>query len=137
MTLSLIILMVVFILVAIAVAAVVYILSQHRKQEIQAHLRARDFVERQERAVWASANIMSARGGTLGSESGVSSWARYELSLQVTPPGGEPYLARTTWLVEAAQMSMLQQGQQLSVKIDQQDPKIVYPNADWAKYIPG
>jgi hypothetical protein len=136
MTLSLILLIGAAILVAIAIAAVVFTLGQHRKQETQAQLRAREFIERQERAVWALATVVSVRGGTLGSEGGVSNWARCELSLQVTPPGGEPYLARTTWLVEAVQMSMLQPGQELSVKIDQQDPKIVYPNNNWAKYLP-
>jgi hypothetical protein len=136
MTLSLILLIGAVILVAIAVAAVVYTLGQHRKQEMQAALHAKDFAARQESAVWALATLVSARGGVIGSESGVSSWARYDLSLQVTPPVGEPYLAHTTWLVEAAQMSMLQPGQELSVKIDQQDPKIVYPNNNWAKYLP-
>ncbi len=137
MTLSLIILIVAVILVSIAIAAVVYTLSQHRKQEMQAHLHAKDSVARQASAVWASAAVISARGGTIGSESGVSNWARYELSLEVTPPGGAPYYTRTTWLVEIARMSMLQPGQQLSVKIDQQDPNLIYPNADWAKYVPG
>ncbi|MBI4732019.1 MAG: hypothetical protein HY781_07830 [Chloroflexi bacterium] len=138
MTLSLVILVFVVVILAVAIAAVVYTVSQHHKGEMQAHLRAKDFVARQANAVWASATIVSARGGIIGGgEGGVSQWARYELSLEVTPPGGAPYHARTTWLVEVAQMSMLQQGQQLSVKIDQQDPKTVYPNASWAKYVPG
>ncbi len=137
MTLSLFILVFVVIILAVAIAAVVYTVSQHHQQETLAHLRAKDFVARQASAVWASATIVSVRGGIIGSEAGVSNWARYELSLEVTLPGGASYPARTTWLVEISQMSMLQQGAQVSVKIDQQDPKIVYPNASWAKYVPG
>lgn len=137
MTLSLVILVFVVVIVAIAIAAVVYTVSQHRKETLQAQQRAKDFVTRQASAVWASATIVSVRGGIIGSESGVSSWARCEISLEVTPPGGAPYHTRVTWLVDVAQMSMLQQGAQVSVKIDQQDPKIVYPNASWAKYVPG
>lgn len=137
MTLSLIVLGVFVIVVVIAIAAVVYTVSQHRQQGSQAQQRATDFVARQASAVWAGATIVNVRGGIIGGgEGGVSSWARYELSLEVTPPGGAPYLTRTFWLVEVAQMSMLQQGAQVSVKIDQQDPKIIYPNASWAKYIP-
>jgi hypothetical protein len=45
-------------------------------------------------------------------------------------------MTRLTWLVEVSRMFLLQQGQILSVKINQQDQKIIYPYGDWAKYIP-
>ena len=102
-----------------------------------AHLRSKEFVARQQTAVWASATIISSQGGIItGDFGGVSTWASYKINLEVQPPGGESYLTKATWLVEVAQMSFLRQGQQLSVKIDQQDPKIIYPNVSWAKYIP-
>lgn len=122
-------------IVIFAIAVVVVLLSQRQKLAADQE-RVQGFLKRQESAVWASAMIISVRGGVVGSETGVSQWARYELSLQVTPPNGETYSTHTAWLVDVAQMSMLQQGQQLSVKIDQQDHKIIYPNASWAKYIP-
>lgn len=125
----------VFFLILVAGGVILFILAQRQKVEAAA-ARNQEFIQRQESAVWASAMIVCARGGVMGSETGVSQWARYELSLQVTPPNGEPYSARTAWLVEVTQMSMLQQGQMLQVKIDQQDPHIIYPNASWAKYIP-
>ena len=138
MTGSLFVLAGVVIFLAVAAGAVIYTLSQRNAKMVQAHLRAKDFIARQQTAVWASATIMSMQGGIItGDMGGVSNWASYKLSLEVNPPGGEPYLARTTWLVEVAQMSMLQQGQQLSVKIDQEDPTIIYPNVGWARYVQG
>jgi hypothetical protein len=136
MTLSLIILIMFIIMVTIAIAAVLFTVKQHRTQGEQARQRVKDYLARQASAVWASAILINARDGIAGGgEGGVSNRARYELSLEVTPPGGTPYQARTTWLVEVAQMSLLQPGQQLSVKIDQQDAKIIYPNASWAKFV--
>lgn len=136
MAISLLILAGLALIVIFAIAVVVIVLLSQRQKLAADQERMQGFIKRQESAVWASAMIVSARGGVVGSETGVSQWARYELSLQVTPPNGETYSAHTAWLVDVAQMSMLQQGQQLSVKIDQQDPKIIYPNASWAKYIP-
>jgi hypothetical protein len=62
--------------------------------------------------------------------------ARTNLSLEVKPTRGGEYMTRLTWLVEVSRMFLLQQGQILSVKINQQDQKIIYPYGDWAKYIP-
>jgi len=138
MTASLFILAGAGVFLAIALGAVIYILNQHNAKMVQAQLRSKDFIARQQKAVWASATILSLHGGIVtGEMGGVSNRARYELRLKVNPPGGEPYLTRTTWLVEVAQMSMLQQGQQLSIKIDQEDPSIIYPNVGWAKFVSG
>ncbi len=122
-------------LVLIAGGVVLFILNQRHKVD-QAAVRNQEFLQRQQSAVWAGATVVSARGGVTGSEAGISQWARYELSLQVTPPGGQPYLARTNWLVDVAQMSMIQPGQQVSVRIDQHDTQVIYPGSNWAKYIP-
>ncbi len=124
--------------VVIVAGGVIYsAIVKRRRDDIAAHLRAEEFVDRQKTAVWASATILNTRGGVItGDLSGVSNWAGYMISLNVQPPEGKSYMTKVTWLVEVGQMSFLQQGHQLSVKIDQQDPKIVYPNAGWAKYVP-
>ncbi len=137
MSASLVILCILGILLVGAVGLVVFLIIRSRSQSDQAVRRAKLSLERQQSAVWAGATVVSARGGIVtGSDVGVSQWARYDLSLQVTPPGGAPYLAHTAWLVQVAQVSLVEPGRQLSVKIDQQDLQIIYPNGDWAKYIP-
>lgn len=136
MTGSLIILGIISIAVLGMVAVVIIVITQTQQKTAQAVKRNEEFLQRQQTAVWAGATIVSARSGVTGGEAGVSQWARYELSLQVTPPGGTPYLARTNWLVDVSQISLLQPGKQVSVRIDQQDPQIIYPASDGAKYIP-
>lgn len=125
-------------IVVLIVGSVIFVtVFNQRRKDIIRHENAEEFFKRQKTAVWASAEILNVRGGIItGNLSGVSGWARYEISLVVKPPNGESYMTRVNWLVDVRQMSIIQQGQQLSVKIDQQDPKIVYPNARWAKYIP-
>jgi len=125
-------------IVVFAIGGVVIVLLSQRQKLAADQERMQEFVKRQESAIWAGATIVSARGGVItGSEVGVSQRARYELSLQVTPPGGAPYLAHTNWLVDVGQISLLQPGKQVSVKIDQQDPQIIYPASGGATYLPG
>ena len=138
MAASIIILGFIAVLVVVSIAIVVVIINRQNNQIAQANLRAQEFREREKSAVWASATVLRAQGGVItGEMSGVSQWARYDLSLEITPPGGEVYMARTAWLVEVAQMGMLQYGQSVSIRIDQQDSSIIYPNVGWAKYIEG
>jgi hypothetical protein len=136
MTLTLLILIVFVLVLGVAGAAAFYAVRQHRQQETRLQEQAREFLDRQSHAAWATASLLSVSGGIIGSEHGVSNWARYELSLRVAPPEGEPYTARTAWLVEVARMSSLQPGQEIQVRIDLQDRQIIYPGADWARYIP-
>jgi hypothetical protein len=37
--------------------------------------------------------------------------------------------------VDITAMGFIQQGQEISVKIDVKDPKIIYPNSSWARYV--
>lgn len=137
MNVSIVVFVILALVVIVAGTMILITVIKHRRKTIAAHLRAEEFVVRQQEAVWASATIINSRGGIItGDLSGVSTWASYEMSLEVHPSGGESYLTKVTWLVEVAQMSFLRQGQQISVKIDQQDPKIIYPNAAWARFMP-
>ena len=60
-----------------------------KKEKVDEHTR-------QERAVWAWANILSSNQGTLSSF-GV---ARVEMQLEVHLPGNPVYPAKVTWLVD-------------------------------------
>jgi hypothetical protein len=56
-----------------------------------------------------------------------------DLRLEVQPPGGAPYLANTEWELNISSMSMVEPGKSVAVKIDGEDPEIIYPNVSWAR----
>jgi hypothetical protein len=88
---------------------------------------------RAESGAWAGATVISATTEAANFDPG-RGLARLRLVLQVTPAGGEPYQATTTWLVEQAALANVQPGQDLTVKIDPRDPRRIYPAAPWARY---
>jgi hypothetical protein len=90
-----------------------------------------DHRTRQERAVWAWAKILTA------SQAPVNTFrmARVELQLEIHMPGSPAYQARTTWLVEQESLASIEEGKEISLKVDPLDPKYVYPNGAWAKYL--
>ncbi|HTX91540.1 MAG TPA: hypothetical protein VMC09_10010 [Anaerolineales bacterium] len=86
---------------------------------------------RLERSVWAWAKILSAEAGTVSSL-GV---ARVEMQLEVHTPGTPAYPAKVTWLVDRESLEFVEQGKELSLKVDPQDLKYIYPNGSWAKVV--
>jgi hypothetical protein len=56
------------------------------------------------------------------------------LRLEIRPPQGEAYQVRTVWEVDPASIPKVQEGQQVAVKIDQEDPNIIFPRVSWAQY---
>jgi hypothetical protein len=90
-----------------------------------------DHRTRQERAVWAWANILSSSQGPVSSF-GV---ARVEIQLEVHLPGSPVYPAKTTWLVDKESLAYVEVGKELALKVDPQDPQYVYPNGSWAKFM--
>jgi len=86
---------------------------------------------RQERAVWAWAKILSANQGQVNTLRMV----RVELALEIHLPGTPAYQGKTTWLVEEQALASVGEGQEISVKVDPQDPQYVYPSGGWAKYV--
>ena len=86
---------------------------------------------RQDRAVWAWAKVLSATRGTTD----LSDRTRVELQLEVHMPGTPPYPATTTWLIESEGMQYVEEGKEISLKVDPQGPEYVYPNGPWAKFV--
>jgi len=58
-----------------------------------------------------------------------------EMVLNVRPPNGLPYETRTSWAVEPAMLSKVQEGCTVVVKIDSKDPKRIYPVEEWAEFL--
>ena len=86
---------------------------------------------RQERAVWAWANILSSSQGPVSSF-GV---ARVEMDLEVHLPGTPVYPAKITWLVDKESLAFIEAGKELTLKVDPLGPKYIYPNGSWAKSV--
>lgn len=84
---------------------------------------------RQERAVWAWAKILSSSQGELNT----FRMARVEMELEVHMPGSPVYQAKVTWLVEQDSLPAIQEGKEISLKVDPLGPQHVYPNGTWAK----
>jgi len=124
----------VFIIIgSILLIAAVMVFLVMRKQQLrwaEQSQRAEEYHQRQTRAAWAKAMIVNSRGGILGETK-----ARVDLSLEVTPEDGATYRALTVWLIDVIALSNFQPGQELQVKIDADDPSIIYPNSTSATYI--
>ena len=90
-----------------------------------------DHRTRQERAVWAWAKILSAGQGPVNT----FHMAHVELQLEVHMPGTPAYQARTTWLVEQESLESVEEGKEISLKVDPLAPQYVYPNGAWAKML--
>jgi hypothetical protein len=90
-----------------------------------------DHRTRQERAVWAWAKIISSSQGPVNT----FRMARVELQLEVHMPGTQAYRASTTWLVEQDALASVEEGKEISLKVDPLGPQYVYPNGSWAKFL--
>jgi hypothetical protein len=86
---------------------------------------------RQDRAVWAWAKVISATRGTTD----LSDRTRVEMQLEVHFPGSQPYQATTTWLVEQEALVYVEEGKEISLKVDPLGPQYVYPNGPWARFV--
>jgi hypothetical protein len=90
-----------------------------------------DHRTRQERAVWAWAKILSSSQGPVNT----FRMARVEMQLEVHMAGTQADRARTTWLVEQEALASVEEGKEISLKVDPLGPQYVYPNGAWAKVV--
>ena len=100
-------------------------------------LRSGEALQKAERARLAAARPGRARivnAESSGVVQGVSRNPLVRLDLEVHPEVGAPYAASTAWFVDIVAVPRVQPGLELAVKIDAEDPGIVYPVDTWAKY---
>ena len=112
----------------LTILLVIWFLTRMRKGRKSKKEKVDDHT-RQERAVWAWANILKSTQGPVSSF-GVS---KVELELQVHLPGTPPYPATVTWLVDKESLGFVETGKELSLKVDPLGPEHIYPNGSWAK----
>jgi hypothetical protein len=56
------------------------------------------------------------------------------LRFRVHPPSSDRYETSAVWEVSPANIPQVQEGRQVAVKIDADNPKIIYSRVPWAKY---
>jgi len=130
------IIVIVFVIIVIIVAALIvirYLLNQ-KKRTAQSIRDYEYYRKRQQSADFGKGFVIHSDGGAM--PTGPSSKVPVALTLEITPGTGEPYRARTQWLVDVTAQSYVAQGQEVAVKIDMDDKSIIYPNASWARYVP-
>lgn len=88
---------------------------------------------REARAARASASILQIGKSSPRPRQGSTV---VKLRLEVHPPAAEAYQVSTVWDVQQANLSQIQPGQKVSVKIDAEDAQRVYPNESWASFAP-
>jgi len=88
--------------------------------------------KREKRAVWAGATVITVNKPKID-RYGMRQ-LKVDLLLAVESPAGEKYQTKTSWLVDEDMMSQIQPGASLSVKIDAEDPEIIYPNMRGVDY---
>lgn len=90
--------------------------------------------EKLKRAKRAQAKILSY---SEGNTRGTGSYGRYQgvyFRLEVTLPDRKVYEAKTYWEVYQMAVPQLQVGNIVNVKIDADDPQIIYPNMTSVEY---
>ncbi|GAB4578176.1 MAG: hypothetical protein Fur0022_09100 [Anaerolineales bacterium] len=117
------------------ISFLVYFRSVQQTRSREANFKRAELERRAKKAVWAGATIVSARPHTASEQ--MQSQVRVDLTLQVQPPQGEPYTARTSWRVGMPLLSQFQPGQSISVKIDVDDPDLIFPNQPGVEFFSG
>ncbi len=122
-----------FIIPLLIIGAIVFfVLRRMDAQTSAAHTRAEEYRVREQRAIWASATIISARRASVSEDA--RGKEKVDLSLQVQPRGGDSYSAHAAWYVDLNAIAQLRAGETVSIKIDASDPKVIYPNMTEMEY---
>jgi hypothetical protein len=57
-----------------------------------------------------------------------------DFAFEIQPPGEAPYQTRTSWKVYARSAQALQLGRTVAIKVDLDDPLIIYPDMPGVEY---
>jgi hypothetical protein len=118
------------IVAVVMVGFAVWVLARMRRMSGQKKTKDSPQTHR-ERAVWAWARIVASTHGATG----LGGMVRVTLELEVHLPGTPHYSATTTWLVEQEALEYVETGKEISLKVDPQDLKYIYPNGSWARVV--
>lgn len=115
----------------VTIATILFVVVRRESASLDAaRERSAELTTRMVRASVAQARVLSSRTrGTFDD----GAMAFVELRLEVQPLGGAPYLATTEWELDMSALSMMASGEHVAVKIDNEEPEIIYPNVSWAE----
>jgi hypothetical protein len=91
-----------------------------------------EYKKRESQAVWAGATVVTVNKPKMD-RYGMRK-LKVGLRLEVESPSGEKYQVKTVWLVDEDMMPQIQPGASLSIRIDAEDPEIIYPNMRGVEY---
>jgi len=118
------------ILAIVMVGSAIWVLVQMRRKSAKKEFKTSPLMHR-ERAVWAWARVVTSTHGAAG----LGGMVRVALELEVHLPGTPQYIATSTWLVEQEALLYVETGKEISLKVDPQDLKFIYPNGPWARVL--
>ncbi len=121
----------IFVVIIITICGILAFIYARKRKAEELSLRQEEWRVRQENAFWGKATVVGSRADV----SDRSTQAFIELTLEVMSQDKAPYRCSTTWFVDISAIGLISPGSEVSVKIDCQDPYIVYPNCSWARYI--
>jgi len=118
--------------VIIVITIVLLLVRKERKLQAEQLAQAKHHQEAEARAIWACAIVEM-----VGSGSGYEGTGKTAINLQlkITGQGGKEYSVPARWLVDLVQLPNIQPGVQLSVKVDTDDPTIIYPHMPGMHYL--
>lgn len=89
--------------------------------------------QRQQAAKPAKAKIISVSQGIQGGDIKKMIFFTFEINDGFK----SPYTASAGWFVDTLHLNKIQEGMELDVKIDREDPQKIYPANSWATYTEG
>lgn len=117
---------------AILAFIVLRVIKAPMREEVERQNKVAAYRNRESQAVWAGATVVTVHKPKIDSYG--MRQLKVDLRLEVEAPSGEKYQVKTAWLVDEDVMPQIQPGASVSVKIDVEDPKIIYPNMPGVEY---
>ena len=112
------------IVVALIVLGIVLFVRKMKRDNAKLQTRIAQATPAEARVVQVGRSLDQKNQGTVN----------VRLRLEVTPKDRPRYQTTVTWDVETASIPKVQEGKQVPVKMDVENPKIVYPRVGWAEY---
>lgn len=110
--------------------AFIKIFTRNSRETKAIQKKADEYEHNFQLAVFATALIVSViKAYSVG-----RSEMRIDLRLEVRPQLGEPYLAKTTWMIDNSELAFMKEGDEIQVKIDSNDSSLIYPTFAKSKF---
>ncbi len=116
----------------VPVLAIIVILLWLRKGNKNLQKYADELKLRKERAIPKNAEIIEANSGVQGGDIRRIVFFKLKIFDSV-----KPYTAEAAWFVDTFSFNKAQPGEVISVKVDADNPQIIYPDVHWAIYTEG